>query len=248
ARRGAVAKGFQHGEERPLARRRDRLEQRAERRTAGRCRDDALILEKAAPTIEPVPAADRIERIKDAAIVCVATALPQRPGAIIGAIEQFERHRIERTVDAVGQHGERRRSVRDPQVVVLAPIRGSDDPAPERRAARGAIDPGDGVLVPRDAALDRVAHRVEAGARDRFERETGRADPLQLQLDLDDDPRQPQPPDRRGEQIGVTLGRRLDPPVGARDDQATDMMAERPCTRVVLAVHVVRDRTPDRDV
>jgi len=124
--------------------------------------------------------------------------------------------------------------------------RPAEDPSPEAAATSEAVDPGDRVgpagRLPGQAV--EAFEIVEANVLD-FEKEP--VDPLELERHLEDQPGEPEPADRRSEELGVPLRGTFEATaVAAQEREGSNVPAEAAGNAVVLAVDVVGDRPAQR--
>jgi hypothetical protein len=221
-----------------------------------RGRNDALVLEKSAPAVSPVPVADAVEGEE--------VRLPVHQEGVSGL------HRAEPVIDLVEGCDRRTAEGRGGQVEGDGKTSGSgggkasrtrlqafdialrrmlgrkDQGAPERCATRQAVDPGNRV--------GHAVHRLQSGERvveirsdDRLLPHPSRLDGVEPKGGLEDRSGEPHAADRGGEEARVLhLRAGDDTPVGQGQREPFDMVAEAAVAMMILAVHVRGDHAADR--
>ncbi len=133
--------------------------------------------------------------------------------------------------------------VLDPGVIGAA----EDGPAHPGPAGE-AVDPGHRVRVPAVAGGHAGDAVVEVLRSLGVDHHGGGLDPSHPQRGVHHDPGQPHATGRGPEEVGIALGRELDPARRGGERQALDVRAERAVAVMVLAVDVRGDGPPDGDV
>ena len=189
---------------------------------------------------------DGVQRIEE---------LPHRQGAgppggrdapVIGLVEQVDADRVEREAGQVHRHRPLPRLGRGAGRIRGRRLRGLQDAAAHRGAARHAVDPADAVAggLPRLGQPGHEAVQVGHPALPHLDR--GGGDPAQPEADMEDQAGQPDASDGGGEQVRP-LGRGdADLLAGGQHQvEPQHMVAEAADAVVVLAVDVVGDGPAD---
>ena len=248
AQRRQVAKGLQHREKRGLAGGGDNAQHLGDRVPLVFAGNDALILQHAASSIQPVPVMHRVERIEERRVMLAVRSRLGAVDAMIKLVEGADRKTVE------GEAGRLKRNTLPTLVVVkiicavVDPIGAGKNPAPSSGAAGRAVEPGDSVFEASRALVGQGPKVVEIVVGNDLDIEVSPANFDELQLHPFDHAGQTETADGGGEQRRIGFRRdRQRPAIAAQQPKGANMSPERARAMMILAVNVVGDDAAERD-
>lgn len=214
----------------------------------GSRRDDALVLQEAAWSVDAVPRTDAVQRVKK--VTVVRDSVPRGSplfveikgieGAKGKAIDQGHRRRDGHSQESAGNAFPRSRIRR-------AVIAAAKESTAKLLAAGDAIDPRHGVLVVAVRITGQREKLAEIAELVAFRGHPGAADTPQLQHDFGDGAGQPQTTHGSVEPIRVFGGRACQArAIGSQKGEADHMVGDRSGPMMVFAMHVIGDGAAQR--